>query len=118
MRRKIETKERTEIWQKMKSRCGYCGIEITLKQMQVDHIIPHRNGGTCNPENLLASCRPCNHRKGTSTVESFREQLENQLDVLVRDSATYRNALRYGQVVEITNPIVFYFERKESEEPK
>jgi len=113
MRRKISTMERKAIWQRLGGRCGYCGAEVTLKDTQIDHIVPHRNGGSCDTENLIASCAPCNRRKGTSTVESFREQLENQLDVLNRDSVTYRNAVRFNLIIPNPKPVIFYFEKHE-----
>lgn len=37
--------------------------------------------------------------------------LENMPNVLMRDSVTYRNALRYGLVVPRRQPVLFYFER-------
>jgi len=32
--------KRIEIYSKYNGRCAYCGEEIQLKDMQVDHIIP------------------------------------------------------------------------------
>lgn len=37
--------------------------------------------------------------------------VENMPNVLMRDSVTYRNAVRFGLVRPIPHPVRFYFER-------
>lgn len=39
--------------------CAYCGREAT----EVDHILAKANGGTDEPSNLVAACKPCNGLK-------------------------------------------------------
>ena len=41
--------------------CQYCGTTGTLT---VDHVIPRSKGGDSSWENIVASCAPCNRRKG------------------------------------------------------
>jgi 5-methylcytosine-specific restriction endonuclease McrA len=41
--------------------CQYCGSRSNLT---VDHIVPRSKGGTSTWENIVASCAPCNRRKG------------------------------------------------------
>ena len=41
--------------------CQYCGSHSNLT---VDHVIPRSKGGTSSWENIVASCAPCNRRKG------------------------------------------------------
>jgi 5-methylcytosine-specific restriction endonuclease McrA len=41
--------------------CQYCGSRANLT---VDHVIPRSKGGSSNWENIVASCAPCNRRKG------------------------------------------------------
>jgi 5-methylcytosine-specific restriction endonuclease McrA len=41
--------------------CQYCGSRGTLT---VDHVIPRSKGGGSTWENIVASCAPCNRRKG------------------------------------------------------
>ena len=41
--------------------CQYCGSRANLT---VDHVIPRSKGGTSTWENIVASCAPCNRRKG------------------------------------------------------
>ena len=41
--------------------CQYCGARSNLT---VDHVIPRSKGGTSSWDNIVASCAPCNRRKG------------------------------------------------------
>jgi 5-methylcytosine-specific restriction endonuclease McrA len=41
--------------------CQYCGSRSNLT---VDHVVPRSKGGTSTWENIVASCAPCNRRKG------------------------------------------------------
>ncbi|HVP02869.1 MAG TPA: HNH endonuclease [Solirubrobacteraceae bacterium] len=41
--------------------CQYCG---TRSNLTVDHVIPRSKGGDSSWENIVASCAPCNRRKG------------------------------------------------------
>jgi 5-methylcytosine-specific restriction endonuclease McrA len=43
--------------------CQYCGSRSNLT---VDHVIPRSKGGQSSWENIVASCGPCNRRKGDS----------------------------------------------------
>ena len=42
--------------------CQYCGT--TRPSLTVDHVIPRSRGGASVWENIVASCAPCNRRKG------------------------------------------------------
>jgi 5-methylcytosine-specific restriction endonuclease McrA len=41
--------------------CQYCGSRSALT---VDHVIPKSKGGASSWDNIVASCAPCNRRKG------------------------------------------------------
>jgi 5-methylcytosine-specific restriction endonuclease McrA len=41
--------------------CQYCGAR---SQLTVDHVIPRSKGGGSTWDNIVASCAPCNRRKG------------------------------------------------------
>jgi 5-methylcytosine-specific restriction endonuclease McrA len=43
-------------------RCGYCGT--STGKLTLDHIVPRSRGGESVWENVVASCVPCNRRKG------------------------------------------------------
>jgi 5-methylcytosine-specific restriction endonuclease McrA len=43
--------------------CQYCGSRSNLT---VDHVIPRSKGGGSTWDNIVASCAPCNRRKGNA----------------------------------------------------
>lgn len=112
---------REQIHQKYGGRCAYCGQEIDLKDMQVDHVIPQR-AATCYgsyatyeqvhcEQNYMPSCRSCNNYKGGNRLETFRKSIEDQVKVLRRDRPTFRLAERFGLIECKPKPVVFYFEK-------
>ena len=118
MRKRLTKKERIEIYNKYNGHCAYCGKQIELNAFHVDHINPVRemNGIMDNPENdttdnLTPSCRSCNMRKGSGSVEFFREQMERSVEVLRRDSVAFKFAERYEQIQCTPHKVVFYFEK-------
>jgi len=60
VRAKGWAKTRLAILQRDGYECHYCGDVAT----EVDHGIPRVNGGTEDPDNLVASCMKCNRSKG------------------------------------------------------
>jgi 5-methylcytosine-specific restriction endonuclease McrA len=112
-RRKLTKDERKKIYDKCGGHCAYCGCVLAYKDMQVDHVVPLSRGGSDTMINMLPSCRSCNYTKDSLTLEGFREIISKWPDVLMRDSVTYRNAVRYGLVAPGPHKIVFYFEKEE-----
>ena len=115
--------DREEIYNKCNGHCAYCGVEITIKQMQVDHIEPHWRTltetqaqkskikkGSHEIENLNPSCSRCNKWKSTYSLESFRNVIETSLVRLERDTPNFRLARDYGLLTETPKRIKFYFE--------
>ena len=117
-RRKLTKAERQSVYDKCTGHCAYCGCEIRIQQMQVDHVIPmefyeayRANGVDIDTlENMLPACRSCNNYKSTLTLEKFRAAVERWPEVLTRGSVTYRNAVRFGMVIPSAHPVTFYFE--------
>ena len=123
--------QRIEIHTKFGGKCAYCGKEIELKDMQVDHIIPQRNfvqhvqnkfripiflshlteKDMNHPDNLHPTCRTCNKWKDTFDLETFRNELSKQTERLNLYSSNYRIAKMYNQIIETKEKIVFFFEK-------
>ena len=112
---------RKQVYDKGEGRCAYCGEEVTLKNMQVDHIRSKRNFNyglrseipdysVDDIRNLNPSCRPCNNFKGVWSLEEFRRELESQAARARRYSVNFRMAENYGLIQVEERPIVFYFE--------
>lgn len=119
-RKAIPKKIREKVYEKCNGHCAYCGCELEYKDMQVDHVVP-LNGwskqGSDTIDNMLPACRSCNHYKSRSTLEGFRKMVEAMPDTLMRDSTTYKNAVRFGLVIPNKKPIVFYFEKLNQSDP-
>lgn len=47
--------------------CQYCGRKYVRAELNLDHVLPRSQGGKTNWENVVASCIPCNSRKGGRT---------------------------------------------------
>jgi len=45
-------------------RCQYCGETFSTKELTFDHVIPRAKGGRNAMDNVVASCGPCNSKKG------------------------------------------------------
>jgi 5-methylcytosine-specific restriction endonuclease McrA len=109
------TKEtRQMVYEKYNGHCAYCGREIKIQDMQVDHIIPLRtwNGGheIDELEKYNPSCRRCNHYKRAHSLETFREMLTTLQDRIMLNYIC-KVGEDYG-IVEIHKwDGKFYFER-------
>lgn len=134
-RKAISKSMREKVYKKYDGHCAYCGCELTMKTMQVDHVTPFffdeyydlkseetkeklQLDGDFQLEsfdNYMPACRSCNFYKSTFTLEKFRKRIEHILDVLERDSVPYRIGKRYGMINENKEPIKFYFEKVEEE---
>jgi len=52
--------------------CQYCGSRSNLT---VDHVIPRSKGGSSSWDNIVASCAPCNRRKGNTLLRQSGMEL-------------------------------------------
>jgi 5-methylcytosine-specific restriction endonuclease McrA len=108
------TIKRLTILGKYGSKCAYCGNEITLKTMQVDHIWPQRAGYKPDHsfENLNPSCRRCNHYKRAETLQHFRHMMIT-LHERIRKNYICKVAEDYGIMIIKPFDGRFYFEKEE-----
>ncbi len=119
----MNKKKRQLVYDKFGGRCAYCGREIAYKDMQVDHKDPlFRNDtdeqlakagikrGTDDLDNLMPSCRRCNFRKGTLTIDQFRLELYNQCKRVLERNFQVKQSIDYGLMHITLHPVVFYFE--------
>lgn len=67
---------RREVFIRDHHTCQYCGKRGS--DLTIDHVIPRSRGGQHTWENVVAACRPCNHRKGGKSVAEARMELRNQ----------------------------------------
>lgn len=62
--------------------CWYCGIQMSEKTSQYDHVIPQDKGGGHEKENIVLCCKPCNSGKCNRSLDEFREHLRLRTSVL------------------------------------
>ena len=112
-RRKALSKDmRRKVYEMYGGHCAYCGREIDIKEMQVDHVQSVYLGGEDELSNYHPACRSCNFYKSTMSVEGLREQLGlivGRLEKLL----TFRLALAHGLIRLTGRPVKFYFEEYE-----
>lgn len=116
-RKPISKAKRQRVFDKFNGHCAYCGCELTMKSMQVDHLYPvyvshcwdHKPEDN-SLENLMPACRQCNFYKGSAKLEWFRIQLKTLIS-RVKLPYVYRLAEKYGMVEEKQWDGKFYFER-------
>ena len=104
--------DRAKVHTKYNGRCAYCGKEITVKEMQVDHLVPKKAGGTDDISNLMPSCRRCNHYKRAHSLETFREYLSKMKEKLL-GSYLGKIAQDYGMVTWNGWDEKFFFEKQD-----
>ena len=128
MRQKITKATRQLVYDKYNGHCAYCGKEITLKDMQVDHAIPimwyvygtkeqrksigqmMSDGAMDSLENYMPSCRSCNYYKGMNDIEGFRTKIKTILEHTCCSSFQTRLAMQYGIITYHPWDEKFYFE--------
>lgn len=125
-------KQRESVYKKYNGHCAYCGKNIEIKDMQIDHIIPQQNyewvfknnlqdripyflshlsiNDLHNIDNLNPACRVCNKWKDTYHLELFRSEIQEQTKRLQLRSSNYRMAKLFGLVKETDVKVKFYFE--------
>ena len=120
--------DRQQVYRKYNGHCAYCGQEIEYRDMQVDHMFPKcldgmydwgglKYKGTHIDEydNLMPSCRICNHYKRANNLESYRNLMTTLHERLMKIYIV-RVAVKYG-IAKIT-PFdgMFYFEKQNKNE--
>jgi 5-methylcytosine-specific restriction endonuclease McrA len=69
------TARRSEILARDGYKCYLCQKPITLKQLEIDHLVPVSKNGSNSPKNLAASCSPCNKSRGNRIEEAQIKKL-------------------------------------------
>lgn len=115
-------KTREIVHSKYDGHCAYCGREITIREMEIDHITPkyHIEGGYAKVDydkddliNLNPACKSCNRYKDTFTIENFREQIQSIPEKLSKYRWIFRIALAYDIITIRDKKVTFYFEKLE-----
>ncbi len=122
--------DRLKVYDKYNKKCAYCGNHIEYTDMQIDHLTPQRlahqyrcddkgysrlfyglTGDSIESfENLMPSCRRCNHYKRAYTLEEFRTLMKS---LHKRVSKIYINKVAIDYNIITLKPFYgkFYFEQ-------
>jgi len=116
---KLTKPQREAVKQMFGGRCAYCGVQLA-GNWHADHVEPiyrrWMNESARYPEldslsALFPACVPCNLDKTVMRLEAWRQSLMDRVNVCRRNDGAFRHAERFGRVVEVTGPLVFWFER-------
>ena len=88
-------------------------------KFHIDHIKPVFRGWYEKPDragediinNLVPACIRCNLRKGTASIQKFREEIKRQIEILNKRNFNYKLAKDFRLVKETENEVVFWFEK-------
>lgn len=134
MRKPLSKPIRKLVFDKYNGHCAYCGKEIALKEMQVDHAIAYAQSiygpkesrdrvgqmiaddSINSIDNLMPSCRPCNFYKGGWDIEAFRLRIKETLEHTCCSSFQSRLAMQYGILEFKPWDGKFYFEKMKEEQ--
>lgn len=58
--------------------CQYCGEKLSASSLTIDHVVPRAMGGKTSWNNCVASCRPCNRKKGCMPLREAGMTLKKQ----------------------------------------
>ena len=87
--------------------CAYCGKVFCLSDLTWDHIVPISKSGPTIWENLITSCKRCNHFKGNKNIEdvgykpyftAFRPTLSEFLYITNHRMLTEQEEFLFGYV--------------------
>ena len=67
---------RREIFIRDNFTCQYCGRHG--HDLTIDHVVPRSRGGRHVWDNVVAACKPCNHRKGGKSLVEARMPLRKE----------------------------------------
>jgi 5-methylcytosine-specific restriction endonuclease McrA len=112
--------DRKSIYDKYSGHCAYCGTKMDFKDMQVDHYHPKHKKcyfddndnqwkDVNNINNLMPSCRTCNHYKRGDLPENFK-QLMMTLHERIEKIYIVRVAIKHGILSMKQFDGKFYFE--------
>lgn len=83
--------------------CTYCGINLVVNIMSLDHKVPRSQGGTDKEENLIICCKSCNLAKSSMSEAEFRALLKllSQPPFTERVKKLIIAKLKYAYIIDI-----------------
>lgn len=115
-RKNISKMVRGNVYAKYNGHCAYCGCEISLQEMRVDHHIAYMGeGGEDSLDNYYPSCEVCNRVKSNMSIVGFKKAIQHRGEIhrkrkhpIMADSD--KIAIKYD-LTEKDHEITFYYEK-------
>ena len=101
----MDAATRRLVRERARDRCEYCHLPQAVQPyvtFHVEHIVPHKHGGSDDPRNLALACQRCNAFKGTdlSGIDPDTGRIERLFDPTTQNWHTHfelRNAVILGR---------------------
>jgi site-specific DNA-methyltransferase (adenine-specific) len=72
------------LYKEQNGKCNACGVELDIRLLELDHIIPKAKGGGDYYENYQLLCANCNRIKGDRPMEYLRLKIETRERMMKR----------------------------------
>jgi len=95
----LTLKQWEEIKLQFKSKCAYCGKELTLQQ---EHFIPVAKGGEYTHNNIIPSCQSCNCSKGAKDFFDWYPKFRNyskKREKTILEYLNYKNGIQQLRIM-------------------
>ena len=92
----IRNRTRFDVFKRDGFACQYCGRSPPEVLLEIDHIIPVREGGGNDAANLLTACFECNRGKAANSLSVIPKSLSEQAAEMAereRQIAAYRETI-------------------------
>ena len=100
----ISPSRRTSVYYMFDGHCAYCGKELKMSEMEIDHIVPYIETRNNDLDNLFPSCVCCNVNKSTLSIDKFRTLIYNRV---IQKKGKLSQIEFYANQ---SSPIKFYYE--------
>jgi len=67
-----------QLYKAQDGKCNACGVDMEIRHLEIDHIVPQAKGGGDYYENYQLLCGSCNRIKGDRPMEYLRLKIETR----------------------------------------
>jgi 5-methylcytosine-specific restriction endonuclease McrA len=77
-KQKARDLRKTQWWKQKcaEGKCYYCRMEVSPRELTMDHIVPLVRGGKSAKNNLVPACKECNNKKKHSLPAEWEEHVD------------------------------------------
>lgn len=93
----IPKQDKQYIYTRDNEKCYYCGKNLKLNKITLDHFLPKSKKGTTDVFNLVTCCKFCNKLKSNKIPENYKYTILNFFIKAVEDNRILGSGLRISQ---------------------